>query len=167
MIIRKIFSLLEIFKSKIRIVFFKIIYNNRIRGAKHIRFRKRLNINIGDQGELYIGNNVFFNNDVSINVLDNIFIGNDVLVGENVKIYDHNHVFGGNSKVVEKHKFKTEPVKIGNNVWIGSNVVILKGTNIGDRSIIAAGSVVSENVPSDVIYRNDKSINETEIMYYD
>lgn len=96
-----------------------------------------------------------------------ISIGDDVIIGENVKIYDHNHVFGGDSQVVEKHKFKTSPIKIGDNVWIGSNVTILKGVTIGDRSIISAGSVINKDVSSDVIYQQKRISNETVITYYD
>jgi acetyltransferase-like isoleucine patch superfamily enzyme len=44
------------------------------------------------------------------------------------------------------------PIQIGNNVWIGANCVILKGVNIGDSAVIAAGSVVTKDVPADTVY---------------
>jgi acetyltransferase-like isoleucine patch superfamily enzyme len=47
---------------------------------------------------------------------------------------------------------KTRPVVIGNDVFIGANSIILKGTTIGDRAIIGAGSVVSGNIPADQIW---------------
>lgn len=165
--ISKILSMNNIIKSKLKIMFLKMMYHHQLFGAKSVRFRKRFNLQIGEQGKLNIGDRVFFNNDVSVNALDCISIGDDVIIGENVKIYDHNHVFGGNSHVVEKHKFKTAPIKIGNSVWIGSNVTILKGVIIGDRAIISAGSVVNKNVASDVIYQEKRISNETVIKYYD
>ena len=47
---------------------------------------------------------------------------------------------------------KTSPVKIGNDVFIGAKCIILKGVEIGDRSIIGAGSVVTKNIPNDEIW---------------
>jgi acetyltransferase-like isoleucine patch superfamily enzyme len=48
-------------------------------------------------------------------------------------------------------KLKTAPVRIGNNVWIGMNAVILKGVTIGDNSVVAAGAVVTRSVPTNTI----------------
>lgn len=48
--------------------------------------------------------------------------------------------------------YVSSPVKIGNNCWIGGNVAILRGTVIGDNSVIAAGSVVSKEVPDNAIF---------------
>ena len=48
-------------------------------------------------------------------------------------------------------KLKTAPVKIGDNVWIGMNAVILKGVTIGDNSIVAAGAVVTKRIPANTI----------------
>lgn len=50
--------------------------------------------------------------------------------------------------------FKTGKVKIGNNCWIGSNVVILKGVTIGDNVVIGAGCVITESVENNKIVRN-------------
>ena len=49
-------------------------------------------------------------------------------------------------------------VIVGNNVWIGSNVILLKGCEIGDNSVIAAGAVVDKMIPAYSIYRRDGSI---------
>ena len=68
-------------------------------------------------------------------------------------IYDHDHDFKvhGGKKM---EKYKTSPIKIGNNVWIGANVIILRGVTIGDNSVIAAGTIVRENVRENVIYHS-------------
>ena len=68
----------------------------------------------------------------------------------NVQIYDHDHDFrveGG----VKAGKYKTAPVEIGNNVWIGANTIILRGTKIGDNAVIGAGCVVKGEVPAGAV----------------
>ncbi|MBZ4299525.1 hypothetical protein LAJ56_16345 [Streptococcus pneumoniae] len=49
-------------------------------------------------------------------------------------------------------KFKTAPVMIGENVWIGANSIVLKGVSIGENSVVAAGSVVTKDIPADTIF---------------
>lgn len=101
-------------------------------------------IKLGEQGKLEIGNKCFMNHNVSITCNDSILIGDDCNIANNVVIVDHDHKIGNNG--VESG-LVGEPVKIGNNVWIGANATILKGVNIGDNSIIAAGAVVNDDVP--------------------
>lgn len=104
-------------------------------------------------GNLTIGCRVFFNNYCSVNCHESITIGDDVLFGEGVRIYDHDHAFSA-SKGVSKNDFTTSGIKIGNNVWLCSNVIVLKGVSIGDNAVIAAGSVVSKDVPASCLYVN-------------
>ena len=52
-------------------------------------------------------------------------------------------------------KYKTAPVEIGNNVWIGANCVILRGTKIGDNCVVAAGSVIKGRVPGEYPYLSE------------
>jgi acetyltransferase-like isoleucine patch superfamily enzyme len=55
-------------------------------------------------------------------------------------------------------KLKTAPVRIGDNVWIGMNAVILKGVTIGDNSVVAAGAVVTKSVPPNTIVAGNPAI---------
>ena len=55
-------------------------------------------------------------------------------------------------------KLKTAPVKIGDNVWIGMNAVILKGVTIGDNSVVAAGAVVTKSVPANTIVAGNPAV---------
>ena len=101
--------------------------------------------------EIYFDDGVWTNNNlVIICEGEGVYIGKDTLIGANVEIYDSD--FHEISPVNRKRGFaKTAKVRVGNNVWLGSNVKVLKGVTIGDNSIIAYGSVVTKSIPSNVI----------------
>ena len=93
---------------------------------------------------------------------ESIKIGNDVNIGGDCLIMDndahpHNYLLRQSdyARKVGKEKYKelipTAPIIIDDNVWIGARCIILKGVHIGARTIIAAGSVVTKDIPSDVI----------------
>lgn len=108
------------------------------------KFRMRSNCHLRVRGEakVTIGRNVTWNYGCMVVGHEQIDIGNNVQFGPNVLVYDHDHDFrvqGGLNNV----DFVTKPVKIGNNVWIGANVVILRGTQIGDDCVVASGSVLN------------------------
>lgn len=118
--------------------------------------RKGLTINV-NSGVVHIGNNVFFNQYVSINSHERVFIGSDTIIGDNVRIYDHNHVFNQDN-LIRCQGFKSKPITIGNNVWIGSGVIILSGSSIGDNSVISAGSIINDCIPENSLYKNDRVV---------
>lgn len=99
-----------------------------------------------------IGEGTWINNNFcAIAEHSSIEIGAQCLIGLNVEIYDSN--FHGISKTQRNISLFewSSPVKIGNNVFIGSNVKILKGVNIGDGSVIACSSIVIKDIPAGVI----------------
>ncbi len=103
-------------------------------------------------GTLKIGNNVGISEFCYFAIRGNIFIGDNVIFGPGVKIFTENHSFNianGNFRLQDEIR---NDVVIGNNVWIGANVVLLPGVIIEDNVVIAAGSVVSKNVPSGSLY---------------
>ena len=85
-------------------------------------------------------------------------IGHHTLFGENVKIYDHNHVFNKKNEYVVNQGFSTGKVIIGNNCWIGSNTVILKGSRIGNNCVIGAGCVISGEIPDGTIVKRKNNL---------
>ena len=118
-----------------------IAQSGTIRLGKHVRAHRRSKLLSFDNGVLEIGSNTALGNGVSINCMERITIGAGVQIGPDVKIYDHDHDFrvpGG----IQAEKFKTSPVEIGDNCWIGCNVVILMGTTLGENCIVGAGSVL-------------------------
>lgn len=129
--------------------------NFSIRFGPYVHFKKYCHILLFPGAELVIGENVFFNNYCSVNCLEKIRIGKNTMFGEGVKIYDHNHVhsYTGEKLVVEKNNFKTAPVTIGDNCWIGSNVTILKGVTIGNNAIVGANNLIYQSIPANAVVK--------------
>jgi acetyltransferase-like isoleucine patch superfamily enzyme len=108
--------------------------------------------------ELSIANNVYIGKNVSIEIQGKI--GSGVLIANNVGIIgrrDHDHTTSDNgsliffAKTVRENRALSEPTIIEDGVWIGFGAIVLSGVTIGRRSVVAAGSVVTVNVPSGVV----------------
>lgn len=177
---------LSVLCGNVKMVFYKLFYFRRIKTSFPQRFsydfciyiKKKSFISIGSNirtrskfiircdvgARISIGDNCFFNNYNSINAIDEISIGNNCLFGENVKIYDHNHRFNENI-LIRNQGFTHKPVLIGNNVWIGSNTVILKGVTIGDNVVIGANCTIRDDIPSNSIVSNRNNLSIEPIAY--
>ena len=94
-----------------------------------------------------VGKNVFINACCHFQDQGGITLGDNCLVGHNVVFATLNHGFAPE----ERQSMLPAPIVVGCNVWIGSNSTILQGVTIGDNSIIAAGSVVTKDVPANAI----------------
>lgn len=99
-----------------------------------------------------IGNNVGMSG-VTVYARNHICIGENTAIGANTKIMDNDfHPIDPEQRLISRNSnIKTRPIIIGKNVFIGCNCIILKGTQIGDGSIIGAGSVVSGVIPENCI----------------
>ena len=111
---------------------------------------------VGDNATLTIGDGVYFNEDNMISCKSKIVIGNGCQFGPNVKIFDNNHKFNAEQGVISEHK--SAPIIIGDHCWIGTNVVILKGTIIGNYTVIGAGCVVSGEIPESSIVTQARNL---------
>ena len=94
-----------------------------------------------------IGKNVFINACCRFQDQGGIEIGDGSLIGHNTTIATLNHDFNPDKRA----NLHPSPVKIGKNVWIGSDCTILPGVEIGDGAVIGAGSIVTKNVPANSI----------------
>ena len=94
-----------------------------------------------------IGKNVFINACCRFQDQGGIEIGDGSLIGHNTTIATFNHDFNPDKRA----NLHPSPVKIGKNVWIGSDSTILPGVEIGDGAVIGAGSIVTKNVPANSI----------------
>lgn len=167
------FDRLELIEGRFRFIFFKMIYRKKINYKKiprllkkyyiylyndskiifgqNIIARKNFTIRVLEKAKLTVGDNVFFNENVSIQCKGNINIGNGVEIGPNVLIIDHDHNYKEDYKT-----FIVGDINIGENVWIGANTIILKGVNIGKNAVIAAGSIVKNDIPENTLFFNKK-----------
>jgi len=99
-------------------------------------------------GILRIGSRNYFNKNVKIVCFEKIEIGDDCLFADSVHIYDHDHRYDDLSKPISQQGYAMAPVKIGNNVWLGAKVTVLKGVAIGEGTIVGANSVVTKDLPA-------------------
>jgi maltose O-acetyltransferase len=107
-----------------------------------------------------IGDRVFLNQGAVVAAQESIEIGDDTLIGDFSAIYDSNY-----HQLEPSHADKPKPVTIGRNVWLGSGVLVLPGSEIGDHTVVAARSVVRGTLPSRVLAAGNpaKVIKQLEI----
>ena len=123
-----------------------------VEGKSELRIDRKLKMHNGAKirvrkgGKLEIGKNFGMSNGCVVTAYDHIEIGDNVMLGPNVLIYDQDHDYRAEGGVAAM-KFKTAPVVIGNNVWIGANTLILRGTTIGDNSVVGGGTVIKGEYP--------------------
>ena len=107
-------------------------------------------------GKLVLNDGVFINNSCSFNCMERIEVGAGTMMGEGVRFYDHDHVY--TAEKIEKWQCTTAPIRVGRDCWIGSNVTILKGVTIGDNTIIGAGCLIRNDIPSNSVVYNDGNV---------
>lgn len=96
---------------------------------------------------IQVGKNVFINGGCHFQDQGGITLGDDCLIGHNVVFATLNHFI----EPSERASLRPAPIVLGKKVWVGSSSTILQGVTIGDNAIIAAGSVVTKDVPANAI----------------
>lgn len=94
-----------------------------------------------------IGKNVFINSGCRFQDQGGIVLGDGALIGHNAVLATLNHGLAPN----ERQDMFPAPIRLGKNVWVGANATILPGVTIGDNAIIAAGAVVTKDVPENTV----------------
>ena len=118
--------------------------------AENVTIQPNCYIEVGKDGKTHIGKDTFFNEYCRMIALENICIGENVAFGPDVYVFDNDHIMKKNS-TINWNEFKSAPIKIEDNVWLGARCVILRGTTIKHNSIIAATTVVKGNVDENMI----------------
>lgn len=132
----------------------------KIQIGNSFKLEENAKVRVINGGTLIVGDNCFFNCNSYMTVMGETVIGDNCSFGPNVLIFDHDHdfkVFNG----LKANKMIIGKIKIGNNVWIGGGSIILRDSEIGDNSVIAAGSIVKGKIPSNTIFiqkRNNELI---------
>lgn len=108
----------------------------------------RCKIMVEKDANLTVGNNTGFNG-ILIYCQESITIGNNVNVGGGTRIFDTDHhpIDWQERRLNKRDKIKHAPIVIEDDVFIGAGCYIMKGVTIGEKSIIAAGSVVTKSIP--------------------
>lgn len=101
--------------------------------------------------ELVIGDDVGIAANAFISVRGKVVIGSKTIFGPGVKLFSENHKFDNPDIPIFLQGATRRGITVGEDCWIGANVVILDGVHIGNRVIVAAGAVVNEDVPDNTI----------------
>ena len=97
-------------------------------------------------GDVIIGNNTRIG--LHNTIIGPVKIGNNVNLAQGITVTALNHNFTDSTKRIDEQGVSTNPVTIEDDIWIGANAVILPGVNIGNHSVVAAGAVVTKDVPA-------------------
>lgn len=119
---------------------------------------------------VYFGKGVYANFNLTLVDDSNIFVGDNVMFGPSVTLSAGTHPI--HPELRRKQAQYNLPITIGDNVWIGAHSVILPGVTIGENSIIGAGSIVTKDIPANVVAVGNpcrilRDIDEHDFKYYE
>jgi acetyltransferase-like isoleucine patch superfamily enzyme len=99
-------------------------------------------------GTIVVGDGCSFAGDLTISAAASVTVGREVLVARGVHIGDHDHAWADATRAVRRQGIAhVDPVVIGDGAWLGHNVTVTAGVSIGRNSVVAAGAVVTRDVP--------------------
>jgi acetyltransferase-like isoleucine patch superfamily enzyme len=123
----------------------------RVLGEASIRLGDRVTLRRGvvlaGNGTLTIGSHTTINDGCQISAFDAVHIGANVMFAPRVCVLDIDHRFDSRDQPLRQQGYRTAPVFIGDDVWLGANAVVLRGVRIGRGAIVGANSVVTRDVP--------------------
>lgn len=140
----------------------KIFNQGQIQIGRNTEFAHGCDFEVHGTGKLSIGAKTYFNRYCIISAHQKIQIGTNCMFGPGVKIFDNNHRFSKKEGV--SSSLKTDEIVIGDGCWIASDVIILKGTHIGDHCVVGAGCIVSGDIPNGSLVKNKQSLEVTPII---
>ena len=139
----------------LKLFVYRLIYGKSLKVGKRVTFRKGFSIMIEKGAYVEIGDGSFFNNYCSISAMGKIYIGKNCLFGESVKLYDHNHVFNRENVLIKNQGYSVGKIKIEDNCWLGSDVIVTKNVTIGENTVVAAGEIVRKDISKNMLYKSN------------
>lgn len=100
---------------------------------------------------LKMGNNSAIGDYTHFGAAGGIEIGDDVIMGSYISFHSENHNFSDTSKLIREQGVTSKGIKLGNNIWVGAKVTFLDGCVVGNNSVVAAGAVVNDVFPDNVV----------------
>ncbi|MEN8884906.1 MAG: acyltransferase [Winogradskyella sp.] len=125
--------------------------NAYIKFGDNVTIKNNTTIYAKKNSKITFGNNTSTGHDTEISANKSITIGSDVIMGANTYITDSNHGYSMTGIPFREQPMEIGSVEIGNNVWLGRNAMILKGSNVGSDTVVAAGAVVTKCFPENII----------------
>lgn len=119
--------------------------------GKNIVIKENSTLYAKSNAKIIIGNNSSTGHNTEISANNHIEIGADVIMGAYTYITDSNHSYKDKKIPIRKQAMNSGKTIIGNNVWLGRNVMILKDANIGNNSVVGGGSVVTKKFENNVL----------------
>ena len=141
----------------------KFYYENggTINLGKKTHIKRNTEINVSKNALIEIGDNTCINNNCYIASMGNVKIGRRCQIAPGVVIVDHNHNFRDKNGI-SAGTYEVENIEIGDDVWIGANAVILKGSKIGNKCVVGAGCIVNgEYSENTIIIQKRETITTT------
>ena len=127
-----------------------VVFGNNVRIGAFSRVIASTSFN--NVGEfIRIGNNVGIGEYAYLGGGGGLTIGDDCIIGQYFSCHPENHNFNNSDELIRLQGVTRQGIQIGNNCWIGSKVTILDGVKIGKNCVIAAGAVVTQNMPSNTL----------------
>lgn len=120
-----------------------------ILGCHGERVSVQTTFNCDNGRNIHVGEDFLSNYNLTILDIAPVTIGDHVMIGPNVDIYTVNHPMTASGR--RQYLAQAKPVTIGNDVWIGGKASIMPGVTIGDNVVIAAGAVVTKDVPANTL----------------
>lgn len=129
----------------------KVFDQGQLMIGRNCEFAAYCDLEVHGKGVLTIGEKTYMNRYCMISAHEEVTIGKECMFGPGVKVFDNDHVHSLETGV--SSKLKTAPIRIGDHCWVASDVIILRGTTIGDNCVIGAGCIVKGNVPAGTVVK--------------
>lgn len=115
-------------------------------------FMVEANVLIGGMNNIEVGNNIWIGFGCVLNGSGGISIGNNVLIAQGVKIYSESHKYNDPNLDIMFQPTVKKPVVIEDGSWLCADCIILPGVRVGKHAVVAAGSVVTKDIPPYTVY---------------